>query len=171
MSEFGSWITSIVGCVLLTSLIDLCLQDGETKKFVKIVCSLLVFTVILAPFTSLLSSDESLFTPFSVKTENSYESEYALKEQAFIISIKEKEYENLKSKVISSLKNKGIEGIEISVVYDSANNAEILKILVNTQNSVIIDETANIDISKEIKDEVTFYFDVEDNLVEILSDG
>ncbi len=171
MSGFGSWIMSVVGAILLTTLIDLCLQDGETKKFVKIVCSLIIFAIILAPITTAFSSDKDLLTILENDMENATANEYAVKEQAFLAQLKEKEYETLKNKAVSSMKKKGIDGVEILVISDTANGGEILKIIVNTQNAVINSEYENIDFLKEIKDEVTFYFNIEDSLVEILSNG
>jgi len=103
MSAFGGWIMSIVGCILLTALIDTLLEDGETKKFVKIVCSLLIFTVILTPITTLFSSDTSVLNVFDESVGEGEFSDYSFKEQVFLANLRQKEQERIKIKVLNSL--------------------------------------------------------------------
>ena len=171
MSAFGGWIMSIVGCILLTALIDTLLEDGETKKFVKIVCSLLIFTVILTPITTLFSSDTSVLNVFDESVGEGEFSDYSFKEQVFLANLRQKEQERIKIKVLNSLEAKGIYGINLEVVQDYAKDGEILKIIVNANALVINDKNVNIDILKEIKDEVTSSFNVEESSVEILGYG
>ena len=85
--------------------------------------------------------------------------------------MRQKEQERIKIKVLNSLEAKGIYGINLEVVQDYAKDGEILKIIVNANDLVINDKNVNIDILKEIKDEVTSSFNVEESSVEILGYG
>ena len=166
MSAFSSWILSIVGCLCLTTLIDLLLPEGETKKYVKCISSLIVFSVMLSPLTAFIGGESSL------QVNSSYEEETSTKideNYDFLYKIKEKECANQKERAIAFLESKGIKGVDIEVILSYGKRAEILEIIADKQNAVITNEKANIDIVKEIKSCMVSYFNVDEGIVEVIN--
>ena len=53
------WIMSIVGVVILTALFELFMVEGETKKYIKGILSVIVIIVIISPLPNLLKKDYS----------------------------------------------------------------------------------------------------------------
>lgn len=47
------WIMSIVGVVILTALFELFMVEGETKKYIKGILSVIVIIVIISPLPNL----------------------------------------------------------------------------------------------------------------------
>lgn len=165
MSSFSAYIMSIVGCICLTTLVDILLPNGETQKYVKGICSLLIFSVILSPIPKLIYALEPDYKETSVLEEI----EYSAQNVDFLIKIKQKECEMIKNKCIKELENEGIENLCIEVISTYSTKFEILKIVVDKKNIVIKPDAENIDIVTVIKSVVSKYFNLDDSLVEVIN--
>ena len=162
MSE---WILSIVGSIVLSTLIDVMLTDGETKKYVKGICSLIVFSIILAPLPNIISNDSYVGIEFE---NNSTETSVNVD---FLYDFERRRAESIKNLCIVELKEKGIDKVEIVPVVSYLNNSvEITEIQVNAINLVITTDLDNIDIiSETIIDVVSKSFSVSTNCVKVLN--
>ena len=166
MGTFGGWIIAIVGSICLTALIDILLQDGETKKYVKTILSLIVFSVILAPIPKLLNSENTQNTLNTNDAVLSYEDDLNL---SYLYELEQRKCENLKNSCEKSLKNIGIENVTISAHISYEKDPKIVKIWVDLKNAVITNRNENIDITKETKYVICSVYGVDENCVEIIS--
>lgn len=151
MSGVGAWIGGIVGAVFATALIDLLMAEGETKKFVKGIASLLVVAVIIAPLPTLINKDFMLTSQDTIQgggtqtdDANSYlDRVYLHRYKAYELAIQNK------------LKAQGIDEVtaRIDISY-SGGEIVITSVLVDTTNMVLTGQIKNIDINKAILDAV-----------------
>lgn len=149
MGAAAGWIGAIVGAVIATALIDLLMAEGETKKYVKGIASLLVLAVIIAPLPSLIDGDFSLTGGETVKspiteTNNDYlERVYMERYKGYELSIQNK------------LKAAGIDEVTVRIAI-SYDGGEIVidSVNVDTSNLVLKDGSKNIDINVTVKNAV-----------------
>lgn len=164
-SAFSTYVMSIVGCICLTILIDLLLQDGETKKYVKGISSLIIFSVILAPLPQFISSSEVLSNEYSIDKNDMI----TYQNQDFLYQIKQKECEKNIITAKELLKKDGVFGVDIEVVLSYGTEINILKIIADKKNAVITKNDENIDIVEVIKSCISSCFFVEENLIEVIN--
>lgn len=164
MTQFGGWIMSIVGGICLTTLIELVLQDDETKKYVKGIVSIIIFTIILAPIPKILTSNNDTSLTYS---EQIVSEETTLNDE-FLYKISEKQYEIIKNNTLSLLEERGYENIDINILLEKNYNPKIIAIIVNLEKVVINNKDENIDIVKEIKSCIATQFNVDDQIVQVI---
>ncbi|TRZ37627.1 stage III sporulation protein AF [Niallia circulans] len=82
MSFITEWVTNIILFVLLATVIDMLLPNSTFQKYAKLVCGLLLITVILTPVFKLVSGDfekvleaATINLPEEKNIENSIESQ------------------------------------------------------------------------------------------------
>lgn len=159
-----TWIMSIVGVICLTALADIIMDDGETKKYVKCVCSLIVFAVIIAPIPKIFSNDSDIndvFLSFDAD-ENIYEN------NNFVAKIKEKQLENYKLRCLEIFSEKGIENIIITPVVIYGQDIEITQIVVDATKIVITNQNENINFYEEISNTISSIYGVEKNQIKFV---
>ena len=59
----SAWLFSIAGVIILSGLLDLVLSEGETKKYVKGIISIIVIATIISPLTKLADKDTAPLFP------------------------------------------------------------------------------------------------------------
>jgi len=97
------WILSIVGMVLMVTLIEVMLPDGETSKYVKGVVSLMVVYVVLIPIPHFLNAKIDINTFFNFSEER-----YQIN-SSFIQIIKEDKQSYLSEELMSIFRREGLE--------------------------------------------------------------
>ncbi len=164
MTSFSSWILTIVGSICLTLLIDVLMQEGETKKYVKGITSLIVFTAIITPLTSLFNTNDTNYS----FCEQENEVEVSINND-FLYSIKERELLLKAENCEKFLDAKGYIGLKISPQISYGNGYNITNVTIDTKNLIIKTDIENIDIiNKELQEEVSSFFLVDINLVSII---
>ncbi len=163
MTVFSSWIMTVVGSICLTLLIDFLMQDGETKKYVKGITSLIVFTAIIAPLPTIFNENTADFTFY--QQESNIDTDV---NENFLYSIKEKDLLVKAQACEKHLYSQGYSGVKILPKLSYGSEAEITNITVDIKNLSINIEKENIDINKELQMEVSNFFKVDLNLVSII---
>ncbi len=145
--SFTAYIMSIVGVVCLTTLIDVFIADGETKKYVKGIAALLVFAVIIYPIPKLVNSDFDIAELFDTESRTASVSEFDAKDlAAYDADTARKE-----ALCVESLSKHGYEGVFVSVYEITGyNGKKIEKVVAIFTNAVISPEKKNIDIIADI---------------------
>lgn len=154
----ANWIMSIVGIICLSTLADVIMDDGETKKYVKCVSALIVFTVIIAPIPKLFSENMSTSDVF-----NSFETNSSIYENNdFVAKIKEKQLESCKSRCLEVFSEKGIENIIITPIVLYGQDIEVTQIVVDATKVVITNKNENINFYEEISNTISSIYGIED---------
>ncbi|KMT21344.1 stage III sporulation protein AF [Clostridium cylindrosporum] len=138
MDALKGWITSVVATVIIITIVELILPEGNIKKYVKLATGLLVMVAVLSPLFKILVGDFSLNEKISsyseaissyskVDTKKAHEEFKTKTREAFKTSLKENISKEIKSKtgkdyIVTSieLKNdkneldfKGIKWVEV----------------------------------------------------------
>ena len=160
------WIMSIVGAIVLTILIEVLMSDGEMKKYVKGITSLIVLAIIISPLPNLFSK-ESIYQNFDVNMvvdEVGDDINYT-----FLEETKQKQMENLNQACLILLNEKGITNVIITPTCANEDNEfEMEKILIDCTNLVIKEGFENIDIKDTIISIVTSVYKVKNDIVEVI---
>ncbi|MGI6213206.1 MAG: stage III sporulation protein AF [Christensenellales bacterium] len=139
----SAWLFSIAGVIILSGLLDLVLSEGETKKYVKGIISIIVIATIISPLTKLADKDTAPLFP-ELK-------ESAQTDEAFVAAIRSEREEQARTAIRDALAKEGLSA-EIKVYSDNLNGYFYIKNVTCTfDKSVIKEEDANIDINKKIK--------------------
>jgi len=140
----AAWITGIVGAVLATALIDVIMAEGETKKFVKGIASLLVIAVIIAPLPAMFDGDFKLINDAAgnptTETNDTYlERVYMERYKAYELAIQRK------------LNAVGIYEVIIRIEIDyDGGEIVVKKVTADVSQAVLSGVTSNIDINGEV---------------------
>lgn len=144
---FQAYLLSIVGAVVATTLIEVIMAEGETKKFVKGVASVLVLAAIVIPLPS-------LFSNIKTKSIDELTSDSAVTEvdDTYLQRIYENQYKTKELAVQKKLKYAGFDGVTVRIIirYTSGGEIEIEQIIIDKSALVITEENANINIDVEI---------------------
>lgn len=139
----SSWLIGIVGAIVLTTLIDVIMAEGETKKFIKGVASLMVIAAIIIPLPGLFGAELT----WDDLTNNSYEQNPETND-TYLNRVYESKYKKLELAAQNKMKIEGVSGVtvRINIAYGSGGAIEIINVIVTTANAVITGENPNIDI-------------------------
>lgn len=160
-----AWIMSIVGAICLTILLDVLLEEGETKKYVKGIVSLIILSVIISPLPQLLSNNGSI-SSFVSNGDNT--SEINLN---FLYETELKQTEIKKTELISHFESLGILNVNVTPHLSFGDDEiEINQIIVDCSNSVITQDFTNINIKEMIREKVANKFSVQPQIVNIIGD-
>lgn len=159
------WVMSIVGAIVLTILIDVIISDGEMKKYVKGITSLIVLSIIITPLPKLIQNEngyDKINTNGTVEVVNSdinYE---------FLEETKQKQFDNLSKACLILLNEKGISKVKITHKFVCIDGVvKIEKILIDCTDLVIKEGFENINIKDTIVSIVTEVYKVMSDIVEV----
>lgn len=159
MSGISSWLISIVGVVFLSVLIDIVLPDSHIAKYVKGVFAFIILLVIITPLKDLKNNGLNLGEYF----ENS---KIEIDED-FIFNINKMKVEQLRLTLINLLKENGYCNLDVQIVSNNYEmKFEISKVNIFLENLVIDEEIKHIDKYRKIKDIVSTFVDVNEELIE-----
>ncbi|MCL2630927.1 MAG: stage III sporulation protein AF [Firmicutes bacterium] len=126
----AGYFMGIAGAIVLTTLIDVLLAEGETKKYVKGIVALLVLGAIIAPLPALLNKD----IDFTFQNPSYQVTENPQMNENYLNRIYMERYKAYELNCQNLLKAHGIEGAKVRI--DIANINGKVEIL-----------TANVDLS------------------------
>lgn len=140
-----SYISSILGAVILGIVIEVALPNGQTRKYIKGMYSIFVVFILLTPVANLVNKDfdlNELIDTTAVSVNEDY-IEYITKARA----------EQMATYLEQKLDSEGMKNISIEVVYKETDlDISIEKIIVNIQNLVIDRKDKHINKYNVIKE-------------------
>ena len=157
----SSWILSVTGIIILSSIICIIMPDGRSSDIVKCILAVITLMTVIKPifnYENLTFNDE----PFQVK-KIEYQKDYL----QYVNDEKKEEYYDGCQKILQSF---NINGAKVSIDYcvDNAYALKIKKVTVDLQNDVIISDDEHIDIIEEIKMIISSYCGIELKFIEVI---
>lgn len=174
MNFFNNWLHSIVIAVIVSTIIEMLILEGNNKKYIKTVIGIYILFTIIAPMVSLVTKKEfNLKDVISLENEpkkiNMVDTDYQVKELYI---------DNIKNDIKSRVEEKGyiLSNLDITLVSDKEYNLSSIKMQVGKNdtnkksNKVHIDEISIGDSSnKENNKETTISKKEIEDLKEYLS--
>lgn len=173
----GSWAQGIIVAVIIGTIIEMILPEGNSKKYIKVVIGLYILFSIISPLVNkftgrTLSVSDIIDLDEYIETVNNQNNNlYNSLDMQNSNNIRDIYINGLKNDIKSKVKGKGFETLSIDV--DVANNEEytlksITLKLYKTENEEEIEEvnqinnidTVDINISNEEKNEVNETIDI-----------
>ena len=163
MNFLNSWLQGIIVAVVIATIIEMVMPNGNSKKYIKVVLGVYLVFNIIAPIVNKFSSSN-----FEISSLINIE-EYAKKMDTYDlpstnINIEKSNNENIKQIYISNLKNdiknklqeKGYKVEKIEIQIDNLENYKIKEISIylkeeidekkETQNKIEINEIEKVEI-------------------------
>lgn len=162
MTFISGWIMSILGIVVLGTVVDLLMTKSRLKNIIRSVFATVSVLVIITPIPSII--DNGFDISFSdmiggIELDESF-LEYADKMKI----------DTLKNAIESALDNDGISGVKIELSARVETNEIIVeRVIVDLSDSVIKDNLANINKYEFIKERVKSFTNNQE--VEIIIHG
>ena len=164
MEFINSWVQGIIVAVVIATIIEMILPNGNNKKYVQIVIGMYVVFSIMVPIVNKITNNN--FEISSIINIDKYKKQFETSETNSKIitiennndkSIKEIYISNLKNDMKTKLKEKGYIAKEIGITFKNDNTYEIQEVIMklennknNTQNSEE-EQNKNINAVEEIK--------------------
>jgi len=151
----NSWAQSIIIAVIISTIIEMILPDGNIKKYVRSVIGTYMVFVIISPIISKVTGKEVKLEMYEYPETN----EYAISSIDTNAYIEDTYINSIKQEVTNNMKAKGykIENIDIIIEKEEVNYGKINKIMLKiskeeaeTKNI----EPININVSEKPKKEV-----------------
>ena len=156
----SSWVLSIVGVILLTSVVGIIMPEGKMGLFIKGLLAIISTLVIIQPVINFYSKGFDI-----EETLNEYD--IGLQDD-FLYFIQEKRIEEYENHCLDILSDNGIENGKISVEAETSDNRIIIKkVRIDLSDSVINHNEEHINILTSIISEVANYLNIEEELIEI----
>lgn len=130
-----AWIYSIVGIVILTVLLDLVLEEGETKKYIKGIFALLAVIVIASPIPRILNGD------FNFSMGEEAIGETIVTDESYLKSLNARRLENYETLTMERLKANSITGLNVTGVLDVTTvEYKVMRVVVMKEIGINEDE-------------------------------
>jgi stage III sporulation protein AF len=59
--DFKNYVVTIVSTVILNEILLLILPEGSMKKYIKVVCAIVILTIIISPFIAIFTGNGAAF--------------------------------------------------------------------------------------------------------------
>ena len=159
MNAISAWIMSILGIVIIGTLIDLILPSGRIGKYIKSIFATVTVLVIVLPIPSLIKNN------FKIENGNLITPEFILDENYIDYANKIK-MQYLAKGVETVLAEDGLRNVKVTIDGTSDKNNIIIKsVTVNLKNLVIDEDKQHINKYELIRESVTKYLNVEKDAV------
>lgn len=158
----SGFIISVVAIVLLSTLIELFISEGETKKYIKGIVAILLVIVLLQPLISFIDKD------FTINLDKNNQNNETELNKEYLERIYLTRYKNMEINLQKKLSIEGYKSVTVRIDIECNNYlVEIKKITINLKNLIIIGDKTNIDINKEIMDIVSKSLNVSEDKIKI----
>lgn len=139
IEKFNIWAQSLIVAIAVITIIEMLLPEGNSKKYVKVICSIYILFTIINPIINL---DKIDFKNILVDDESKEVFNY---EEEKIAEVYIKAYENeIKEKLI--IEGYNLSDVEIKLDYSNENIESIVI------KSYYISEEEKIKLKKDISD-------------------
>lgn len=146
----SGWILSVVSVVVLTVLLDLFMAEGQTKKYIKGIMSIIVIAVIIAPVPKLINKEINVEEVFNANEYQSIE-----EDEAYFYRLMIAKYSQKEKSIELYLKDHGLKDCRVRInIYQYNGEIEIINVLVSLEKAVITSNDKNININEMIYEAV-----------------
>lgn len=129
MSSVSSWLLSIVGIIIIGSLIEIILPNSNLSKYIKSIFAFIVIFVIISPIISLIKDDISLDANYDNYINND-----------FISSLNEDKINFLEKNIEMLCNAYGLKNVEVQIMANQVENELILDTVQVFLYDLVIDE-------------------------------
>lgn len=162
MSFITAWIMSILGIVVLGTVVDLLLTKSRLKNFIRSIFATVSILVIITPLPSLVKNG------FNIDFSD-IQGEIQLDDN-FLDYAQKLKIKALEKSMVSAFDQEGISGLIIQVTaVVNGNEIEVKRVTIDLRNSVINENLTNINKYEFIKERVKKYIGKQE--VEIVING
>ncbi len=156
------WVSGIVLSIIAVTLIDVVMAEGETRKFIKGIASLLVLFAVVSPLPTLLNSSFSWDDIFGDTTVMSLNVDY-------LEDINEKKIAVYQTESEEYFAACGISGTVVTLFYtDGDTSTPSITFAQIDIGSVIIEDDSNINIANIIIAYMQDSFGLESHMIAII---
>ena len=164
MDFINSWVQGIIVAVVIATIIEMILPNGNNKKYVQIVIGMYVVFSIMVPIVNKITNNN--FEISSIINIDKYKKQFETSEtNSKIVTLENNNDKNIKEIYISNLKNdmkiklkeKGYIAKEINITLKNDDTYEIQELTIKLDNNKInienkeVEENKNINKVEEIK--------------------
>ena len=147
MSDFSTYLLSIVGVVLLGVLIQIILPEGTMSKYIQNIFALILIFVIISPVTTLKKSESQITSVFQG-------AEVEI-DQSFLALIHQETANQLKLSVENDLNDAGLNGVSVTISINMLSSDFIVeKVELDLTNLVMNEEVRHINKYSKMKEVV-----------------
>lgn len=170
----SSWAQQVIVAVIIATLLEMILPNGNNKKYIKTVIGIYVLFVILSPIVSKVTNGETSLHEFNyedyLESDEIYNTMSNNLSREVDTNIEQTYITSLKQDIKTKLRQKGFnvsnidlevnleEGNEYGVIkyitlsvtkkIEEDNNSENKDISINTTNNINVNEIENVNINK-----------------------
>ena len=154
------WLYSIVGVILISSIIRLLIANNHTSKISSLILTFVCSITLIQPILNIKNGNFSLEKIFS------YSSEDLIDENVLSYAIIKRE-ELLIKEMENVLQENGIEKCNILIEREDGVEFILKKVKIDAKNAVIKDNQSNIDINKKIKSVIENELNISSEIIEV----
>lgn len=155
----SAWILSIVGIILVTTLVSIVLPEGKLARYVKSILAFATILVVIAPLKE-IGGKELDFSGIITSSESGYQ-------ESFLYYINEKKAAALEQGCLANLEEAGMTGAKVTVLFVDDVTFSIEKVQVNVKNLVCQEDKPHNDRNVEIRRRLAEYLKIEVGQVEL----
>lgn len=142
-SAFGMYIMSIVGAVVLMTVADIILPEGQTAKYTKSALSIFLVLIIISPISKIMSGEVDIGSIFK--------SESVQADYSFTQNLNRIKADSLEKGLEKHLEKNGYKNVKANILYtESAEGITVDFVHIDLTNVVFIKETEHINIIYEV---------------------
>lgn len=149
----SAWILSIVGIILVTTLVSIVLPEGKLARYVKSILAFATILVVIAPLKE-IGGKELDFSGIFTSSESGYQ-------ESFLYYINEKKAAALEQGCLANLEEAGMTGAKVTVLFVDDVTFSIEKVQVNVKNLVCQEDKPHNDRNVEIRRRLAEYLKIE----------
>lgn len=116
IEKLSNTATTLVVAIILITIIEMILPSGNTKKYIKFFCGIILMIIILEPIINLLNSDINIETFINENQTELANVEYDFNQDY----IYDTYCENLKQDIIKRLEENGYEVVDLEVTVEKS---------------------------------------------------
>ena len=147
----GAWIMSVVSVIVLTVLLELFMSEGETKKYIKGIMSVIVIGVVIAPLPGRLKKDIKLEDVFADQSDK-----HIREDKDYLYRIYVAQYAEKEKFIEKYLEERGIANAKVKInIYQFDDRIEVLNVLVSLEMAVITTTDKNININDTVYEAIS----------------
>lgn len=155
----SAWIISVVGIILLTTVVGIIMPDGRFSRYIKSILTFATILVIISPLKNIVKNRIDFTDLFG-----EYETQY---QQSFLYYANEKKADAVAVRCVKKLEEIGMTGEKITVLYLGDVEFQIEKVQINVKNLVCNEDKSHMDRNVEIQRTLAEFLEIEIWQVEI----
>ena len=154
----GSYLTILLGVIVLGVLVDAIIPSGSTSKYISGIFAIFVLFVMISPILTWIKNDYKISDYFSSV-------DIELNEQ-LLYNITDNRFTAIESEIEAELKANGYSNVEVDIQFRlDENNVKITQVLVDLSKLVINQNSANINRYVYVRQVVTSKVAVSEEVV------